>query len=98
LEREFLRNCEKGDNSLWFGDEKEAPWGIITEHYQRSVCQGMVLTEEISDQYEFLQTCTANNFELMYSRKKNSLKLSPKVHLYVSKVIYDIPARTTRCC
>ncbi len=37
---------------------------------------------------------TVNNFELMYSRQRIS-KNSFKVYLYISKVIYDIPARTT---
>ena len=39
-------------------------------------------------------SCTANNFGLLYSRKRIS-KLVPKFHLYISKVIHDILSGTT---
>jgi hypothetical protein len=38
--------------------------------------------------------CTANNFGLMYSRKKNEAKLDPKIHLYISKAVQDILSGT----
>jgi hypothetical protein len=44
----------------------------------------------------FLTQCTANNFGIMYSRKRISQKLGPKFYLYISKDIHDILSRTTR--
>jgi hypothetical protein len=39
---------------------------------------------------------TVNNFEFMYSRQSIRQNSFQKVHLYIFKVIYDIPARTTK--
>jgi hypothetical protein len=42
--------------------------------------------------------CTANNFAFLYSQQRLNKNSFPQVHLYISKDIYDIPARTTSCC